>query len=63
MRLPDVAHEGSRARDRNRTLDVADRYRPVLARMRTSRRLSGCLPHEPLLGLFDEQPGTRHRRR
>lgn len=60
--LCDVAPDGSRVRVDGALLDVPSPARPSVARMRTSRLLSGCLLHEPLVGIFDAEPGVDSRR-
>jgi hypothetical protein len=45
------------------TVAVAPEMRPAVARLRTSRRLAGCLGHEPMAGIFDDIPGIPRRRR
>lgn len=56
--LADVDPYGHTVTIGKETLPVPVPARPALARQRTSRRLAGCLPHEPLDGIFHERPGT-----
>lgn len=44
-------------------LEVATALRPAASRLRTTRRLAGCLTHEPVNGLFDEALDVHFRRR
>jgi hypothetical protein len=37
--------------------------RAAVARLRTSRRLAGCLETEPINGLFDQTTGVNFQRR
>lgn len=59
-RLADVTPDGSAIHlGKDYTLEgpwveVADRYRPAVARLRTSRRLAGCTASDPIDGLFDD---------
>jgi hypothetical protein len=60
--LGDVSPDGGIVRVDGRPMIVAPEMRPAVARLRTSRRLAGCLDHEPMYGLFDEVPGIGHSR-
>ncbi|GAA2735202.1 hypothetical protein GCM10009867_17020 [Pedococcus aerophilus] len=55
--LADIPHDGSHITLRGHDIPVHQDHQPALARLRTSRHLAGCLPHEPVAGLFDELPG------
>ncbi|TQJ49273.1 hypothetical protein FBY26_0951 [Phycicoccus sp. SLBN-51] len=55
--LGDVSPDGASIRIAARAATVAPEMRPAVARLRTSRRLAGCLEHEPMYGLFDQVPG------
>lgn len=61
--LSDVAPDGSTVAVEGTPLVVADHLRAPLARLRSSRRLAGCHPHEPMRGLFDQTQERRPRRR
>lgn len=58
MRLADVPVDGAIVALPGGAIVEADSLRKAaIARLRTSRRLTGCLAHEPLLGVFDTEPG------
>jgi hypothetical protein len=58
-RLADVSTDGSHVRVDGIELDVDPMRRPALVRLRASRQLAGCLPTEPLAGIFASEPGVR----
>ncbi|KQV71259.1 hypothetical protein ASC64_04220 [Nocardioides sp. Root122] len=60
--LADVETDGSSVRIGGDLVAVAPEMRLAIARLRTSRRLAGCLKHEPMYGLFDQLPGIERRR-
>ena len=60
--LGDVTPDGAAIVVDSRTVPVAPEMRPAVARLRTSRRLAGCLDHEPMYGLFDHVPGIERSR-
>jgi hypothetical protein len=60
--LADVDADGAAVRVRGRPVAVAPEMRLAIARLRTSRRLAGCLSHELMYGLFDQLPGIERRR-
>jgi hypothetical protein len=68
-RLADVTPDGAKVRVAATPLpdgewvDVHPMHQPAVARLRTSRRLSGCLADEPVLGIFDELPEMKAPRR
>jgi hypothetical protein len=59
-KLHDVTADGGALHVAGETVTVAPEMRDAVARLCTSRRLAGCLDHEPMYGLFDSTPGTRH---
>ncbi|MDP3890485.1 hypothetical protein [Nocardioides sp.] len=61
--MRDVAPDGSTVTVNGDRLIVPATLRTPIARLRTSRRLAGCLDHEPVAGLFDRTPGPNGRRR
>jgi hypothetical protein len=61
--LADVAPDGSTLTHNETTTMVDPMRRPALARLHSSRRLAGCLPTEPIDGIFDQEPGTPSPRR
>jgi hypothetical protein len=63
LTLGDVDPNGSTIRIDGRAIDIAPEMQTAVARLRTSRRLAGCLDHEPMYGLFDQVPGRQPRRR
>ncbi|WP_416957728.1 hypothetical protein ACNKF0_09255 [Nocardioides sp. T5] len=69
-RIADVTPDGGAIRIRDGHgltgpwVEVHHRHRLAVARLRTLRRLAGCIAIEPLDGVFDETPGVRgHRAR
>lgn len=56
--LGDVSTDGATVHVNGRAAAVSPEMRPAVARLRTSRRLAGCLDHEPMYGLFDQVPGV-----
>lgn len=56
--LGDVSPDGSTIHTDGTPHTVPAEMRPAVARLRTSRRLAGCLDHEPIHGIFDG-PGIR----
>jgi hypothetical protein len=60
--LGDVSPDGSTIHTDGTPHTVPAEMRPAEARLRTSRRLAGCLAHEPIHGLFDQVPGIPRRR-
>ncbi|WP_460964980.1 hypothetical protein [Pedococcus soli] len=56
--LRDVAADGCSLTHDGNTTPVHPMRQPALARLRTSRRLAGVLPTEPIDGIFDQEPGT-----
>ena len=61
--LGDVATDGSVVRVDGSEVQVDSMRRAAIARLRTSRQLAGCLPGEPINGIFASEPGVNSRRR
>lgn len=68
-RLADVTPNGAKVRvaaapyPDGEWVDVHPMHQPAIARLRTSRRLAGCLADEPVTGIFDQLPGPQAPRR
>lgn len=62
--LAQVSPHGATVTVHGERLIVPEMHRLPLARLRTSRRLAGCLDHERVGGVFHQMPGPnrRHRR-
>jgi len=63
LTLEDVTPDGTTITADGTQHTVTPEMRPAVARLRTSRRLAGCLDHEPMFGMFDQVPGLNPRRR
>jgi hypothetical protein len=63
VRLADIGPDGATVHLAGQALSIAPMRRAAVAKLRTSRRLAGCLEREPINGLFDETTGINFQRR
>lgn len=63
VRLADISLNGATVHLNDRLANIAPMRQAAVARLRTSRRLAGCLETEPIDGLFDETTGINFKRR
>jgi hypothetical protein len=59
VRLADISTDGATVQLSDRVVDIAPMRRLAVARLRSSRRLAGCLDTEPIDGLFDQPTGLK----
>lgn len=63
VRLADISADGATVHVNGQPTNIAAMRQPAIARLRTSRRLSGCLETEPVNGLFNQTTGINFQRR